>query len=77
MKCFIEDEGRNPGTLFPDCLEAYIAEDNPVRVIDGFIDERDPSQLTFGGVEPQVTVRPAYHPATLLKLYVYGYLNRV
>jgi transposase len=70
-------KARNRGTLFPVCLEAYIAEDNPVRVIDGFIDESDPGQLSFAGVEPPVTVRPAYHPATLLKLYVYGYLDRI
>jgi transposase len=77
MKRFIEGENRNQSTLFPECLEDYIAEDNPVRVIDVFVDELDLGHLGFGRVEPKVTGRPAYHPSTLLKLYIYGYLNRV
>jgi transposase len=64
-------------TLLPECLDDYIAEDNPVRVIDVFIDELDLRKLGFDGVVPAVTGRPAYHPAVLLKVYVYGYLNRV
>jgi transposase len=63
--------------LFPDTLEDYIAEDNPVRVVDAFVDELDLRKLGFDGVEPEPTGRPAYHPATLLKIYVYGYLNRI
>ena len=55
----------------------YLGEDNPVRAIDVFVDELDLAKLGFGGVEPELTGRPAYHPATLLKIYVYGYLNRV
>jgi transposase len=51
-------------------------EDNPVRAIDVFVDELDLAKLGFGGVEPEATGRPAYHPATLLRNYVYGYLNR-
>jgi transposase len=77
MKRFIEGENRNQSTLFPECLEDYIAEDNPVRVVDVFVDELDLGQLGFGRVDPKVTGRPAYHPSMLLKLYIYGYLNRV
>jgi transposase len=63
--------------LFPKRLDDYLGEDNPVRAIDVFVDELDLAKLGFGGVEPEATGRPAYHPATLLKIYVYGYLNRV
>ena len=77
MKRFIEGEDRNQSTLFPECLEDYIAEDNPVRVVDVFVDELDLGQLGFCSVDPKVTGRPAYHPSTLLKLYIYAYLNRV
>ena len=61
---------------FPERLDDYFSEDNPVRAIDVFVDELDLGKLGFGGVEPEATGRPAYHPATLLKIYVYGYLNR-
>ena len=77
MKRFVEGEDRNQVTLLPECLDDYIAEDNPVRVIDVFIDELDLTGLGFDGVAPAVTGRPAYHPAVLLKIYVYGYLNRL
>jgi len=77
MKRFIEGEDRNQSTLFPECLEDYIAEDNPVRIIDVFVDELDLGQLGFGRVDPKITGRPAYHPSMLLKLYIYAYLNRV
>ena len=77
MKRFIEGEDRNQSTLFPEALDDYIAEDNPVRVIDVFVDELDLGQLGFGRIEPKVTGRPAYHPSMLLKLYIYAYLNRV
>jgi transposase len=77
MKRFIEGEDRNPGTLLPACLDDYIAEDNPVRAVDAFVEELDLRQLGFAGAEPAETGRPAYHPAVLLKLYIYGYLNRV
>ena len=77
MKRFIEGEDRNQSTLFPECLDDYIAEDNPVRVIDVFVDELDLAQLGFERIEPKVTGRPAYHPSMLLKLYIYAYLNRV
>src|SRR5687767_15737372 len=61
----------------PECLDDYITEDNPVRVIDAFIGELDLGELGFEGATPAVTGRPAYHPAALLKIYIYGYLNRV
>jgi len=77
MKRFIEGEDRSQSTLFPEHLDDYIAEDNPVRVIDVFVDELDLKGLGFEGIQPEVTGRPAYHPASLLKIYIYGYLNRV
>lgn len=77
MKRFIEGEDRGQYILLPECLDDYIGEDNPVRVVDVFIDEIDLQSLGFSGVEPAATGRPAYHPAILLKLYIYGYLNRI
>jgi transposase len=76
MSRFVEGEDRRQPTLLPSCLDDYVGEDNPARVIDVFVDELDLAGLGFT-VAPAVTGRPAYHPATLLKLYVYGYLNRV
>jgi Transposase domain (DUF772) len=63
--------------LLPASLEDYVEEDNPVRVVDAFIDELDLGAIGFTGVTPAATGRPSYHPSTLLKLYLYGYLNRV
>jgi transposase len=76
MTDFIVGEARTQATLFPERLDDYIAEDNPVKVIDVFIEGINLSGLGFK-TTPAATGRPAYHPATLLKLYVYGYLNRV
>ena len=76
MSGFIEGEARTQATLFPERLDDYIAEDNPVRVIDVFIDGLNLASMGFKTV-PEITGRPAYHPATMLKLYIYGYLNRV
>jgi len=76
MKRFVEGESRNQSTLFPESLDDYVGEDNPVRVIDVFVDELDLGAVGFSGVEPHATGRPSYHPAVLLKLYIYGYLNR-
>jgi transposase len=73
---FIEGEDRYQATLFPERLDDYVGEDDPARVIDVFIDDLDTSGLGFKS-EPAATGRPGYHPKTLLKLYVYGYLNRV
>ena len=77
MKRFIAGEDRGQSTLFPERLDEYIGEDNPVRVIDVFVGELDLGDLGFGRVARPASGRPAYHPAVLLKLYVYGYLNRV
>ena len=77
MKRFVEGVDRGQRTLFPDCLEDWIVEDNSVRVIDVFVEELDLAELGFTGVDPEATGRPSYHPSVLLKLYIYGYLNRV
>ena len=76
MSGFIEGEDRHQAILFPESLDEYIADDSAVRVIDVFIDDLDISGLGFKA-EPADTGRPGYHPKTMLKLYVYGYLNRV
>ena len=77
MKRFVVGDDRSQSTLFPERLDEYLGDDNPVRAIDVLVDELDLGELGFSGVEPEATGRPAYHPATLLKIYVYGYLNRV
>eukprot|EP01041_Mallomonas_annulata_P019930 gene19930-39487_t len=77
MKRFIEGEARSQITLLPECLDDYIVEDNPVRVVDVFVDELNLHQLGFEGAKPAATGRPSYHPAVLLNLYIYGYLNQV
>jgi len=77
MKRFIEGEERTQSVLFPDRLEDWVAEDNPVRVIDVFVDEMNLGALGFERTVPAATGRPGYHPGTLLKIYIYGYLNRV
>jgi transposase len=77
MKRFVEGQDRSQLILLPDCLDDYVGEDNPVRIVDAFIDELDLAVLGFAGVVPEATGRPSYHPATLLKIYLYGYLNRV
>jgi transposase len=77
MTHFVQGADRGQSTLLPECLEDWVVEDNPVRVIDAFVDALDLAELEFDGVEPAGTGRPSYHPAALLKLYIYGYLNRV
>ena len=77
MKRFVEGVDRGQSTLFRERLEDWIIEDNPVRVIDVFVEELDLGDLGFDGVDPEATGRPSYHPSVLLKLYIYGYLNRV
>ncbi|MBT3767226.1 MAG: IS1182 family transposase [Rhodospirillales bacterium] len=77
MKRFVEGEDRSQSTLFPERLDDYVGEDNPVRVVDVFVDELDLVGLGFSRVDPLATGRPSYHPSVLLKLYIYGYLNRV
>src|SRR6476619_5601698 len=77
MSRFVEGQDRQQVTLLPECLDDFIGEDNPVRVVDAFVAELDLGELGFEGVRPADTGRPAYHPAVLLKIYIYGYLNRV
>ena len=77
MKRFIEEADRRQITLLPASLEDYVAEDNPVRVVEAFVDQLDLGALGFEGTVPAVTGRSSYHPAVLLKIYIYGYLNRV
>ena len=74
---FIEGVSRSQATLFPERLEEFVGDDNPVRVVDAFVDQLDLLSLGFERAEPEVTGRPGYHPSVLLKLYIYGYLNRV
>ncbi|MFC5522585.1 transposase, partial [Polaromonas jejuensis] len=77
MTRYIQGSDRSQVTLLPECLDDFIAEDNTVRVIDAFISELDMATLGFEGTSPALTGRPSYHPSVLLKIYLYGYLNRV
>jgi transposase len=77
MAGFVEGVDRSQSTLFRASLEDYLTEDNPVRAVDVFVDSLDLRALGFTSVDPLETGRPGYHPATMLKLYVYGYLNRI
>ena len=77
MKRFIEGVDRNQATLVPEYLEDWIEEENPVRAVDVFVDNLDLFDLGFERVAPHWTGRPGYHPSSLLKLYIYGYLNQV
>ena len=77
MTRFVQDADRHQVALLPNCLDNYVAQDNPARVVDAFVDELDLAALGFAGVTPAATGRPGYHPATLLKLYLYGYLNQI
>jgi transposase len=77
MKRFVEGADRGQSTLLPDCLDDWIDESNPVRAVDVFVDALDLAELGFDGVVPEATGRPSYHPSALLKLYIYGYLNRI
>ena len=77
MPRFIEGQDRRQVTLLPESLDEFIAEDNAVRVVDAFVEELDLASMGFEGTAPAATGRPAYDPAVLLKIYIYGYLNRV
>lgn len=77
MTRFIEGEDRAQAALSPERLEDYISEGNPVRVVEAFAEGLDLARLGVDGTEPEATGRPAYHPSTLLKIYIYGYLNRI
>jgi transposase len=75
MRRFIEGEDRKQVTLLPECLDDFIAEDNPVRIIDAFVEELDLGSLGFDGATPSNTGRPSYHPAVLLKIYIYAVVS--
>jgi transposase len=77
MKRFVEGVDRGQSTLLPDCLDDWVEESNPVRAVDVFVDGLNLAKLGFDGVIPEATGRPSYHPSALLKLYIYGYLNRI
>ena len=77
MKRFVEGQDRRQTTLLPDCVDDYVTEENPVRAIEAFVDALDLAALGFAGVVPEATGRPAYRPGALLKIYLYGYLNRI
>ena len=77
MNRFVQCEERTQDTFLPSRLEDYVTDDNPVRVIDVFVAELDLTKLGFEGMNPQATGRPSYHPSILLKIYLYGYLNRI
>ena len=77
MSRFIDEANRSQGTLLPETIDDYVTEENPVRVIEAFVAALDLATLGFAGVEPAATGRPSYHPSTMLKIYLYGYLNRI
>ena len=76
MAGFVAGLDRGQATLLPECLEDWVDESNPVRAVDVFVDALELRDLGFDGVDPAATGRPAYHPSAMLKLYIYGYLNR-
>jgi transposase len=77
VKRFVEGQNRRQIALLPDCVDDYVGEDNPVRAVEAFVDELDLAELGFAGVVPEATGHPSYYPATLIKIYLYGYLNRI
>jgi transposase len=77
MKRFVQGDNRTQSFLLPEALDDYVTDTNPVRVVDVFVDELDLHKLGFEGVEPALTGRPSYHPEVMLKIYIYGYLNRI
>lgn len=77
MKRFVQGDNRTQSFLLPEALDDYVTDTNPVRVVDVFVDELDLHKLGFEGVEPALTGRPSYHPRVMLKIYIYGYLNRI
>src|SRR6202158_476336 len=77
MKRFVQGDNRTQTILLPEALDDYVTDTNPVRVVDVFADELDLHKLGFEGVEPALTGRPSYHPEVMLKIYIYGYPNRI
>lgn len=77
MKRFVQSVDRSQSLLFPTQLDDFVTKDNPVRVIDAFVETLDLTALGFAGATPAATGRPSYHPGVLLRIYIYGYLNRI
>ena len=77
MRGFVQGVDRQQATLLPECLDDWVDENNPVRAVDVFVDALELRDLGFDSVNPAATGRPAYHPSAMLKLYIYGYLNRI
>ncbi|BCF97966.1 hypothetical protein PPGU19_025350 [Paraburkholderia sp. PGU19] len=77
MKRCVEGDDRKQVALLPECVDGYIGQDNPVRIVDVFVDELDLTTLGFNGTTPAMTGCPSYHPGVMLKIYIYGYLNRI
>src|ERR1700742_1533921 len=77
MKRFVQGDNRTQSFLLPEALDDYVTDTNPVPVVYFFLDELDLQKLGFDGVEPALTGRPSYHPEVMLKIYIYGYLNRI
>ena len=77
MKGFVQGVDRQQATLLPEYLDDWVDESNPVRAVDVFVDALELRDLGFDGVDPAATGRPGYHPSAMLKLYIFGYLNRV
>jgi transposase len=77
MKRFVEGADRTQVSLLPDCIDDYVGTENPVRVVEAFVEQLDLREMGFESVDPEATGRPAYHPSVMLKIYIYGYLNRV
>src|SRR3982074_3814890 len=77
MQGFVQGADRQQTTLLPECLDDWVDEGNSIRAVDVFVDALELRGLGFDGVDPAAPRRPAYHPSPMLKLYIYGYLNRV
>lgn len=77
MSHHIKGQSRLQSTLFPEAIDDFVSKDNPIRVIDVFVNQLDLLALGFEAVNAKLTGRPGYHPAMMLKLYIYGYLNRI
>src|SRR6187401_1147218 len=77
MRGFVRGADRQQTTLLPECLDDWVDESTPVLAVDVFVDALELGDLGFDGVDPAATGRPGYHPSSMLKLYIYGYLNRV
>ena len=77
MKRFVEGVDRTQSSLLPECVDDYVSEENPVRILEAFVDQLDLREMGFESIDPEATGRPSYHPSIMLKIYLYGYLNRV